>query len=937
MNNNSSKNNSKSQLVLRELKFVLILIIFSSATILVAQNKSKGIITGKVIDQTTGESIIGANVMLSGTTIGAATDIEGHYKIGSIEAGTYELVVSYISYAKTKVQNIKVKAGETVIINVTLLPESVTVGEVVVTSKAETSYENALLNQQKNASSISNGISAEQIKRSPDATSSDALKRVSGVTIVENKFVFVRGTSERYSNALLNNAPLSSSEPDKKSFAFDLLPSNLIDNTVISKSFTPDKPGDFAGGLVEVKTIDFPDKLKLYFNVSSSFTNNTTFNKFNSYSGGKYDFLGIDDGSRKIPGAIPSDLNKGYYTSEQILNFAKSFKNNWSPKTTKAPMNGGFLFSIGDGTTLFGENFGFVAALSYRNNFSINKIERNEYESDGSPRFLFKGDQSIYSTLWGGIFNFSYKLTNLHKISFKNTYSRTSDDEVAQLNGAQYSDSGTDQIQTALRFSEREVYSGLLIGEHVFPTLNGLQVEWRAYNSISKRSEPDYRRITYGKTLGEDAPYSAVLGFQVNLKNGGRFFSDLGENTKGLAADFTLPVSNFKIKYGGVFDNKHRDFSSRLFGIIVNAAGNGFTDNSLFYLPIDQIFAPENFRKNGFSIQEYLNGTNNYNADQKLNAGYVMIDFPVTLGNNELRLIGGFRYENSNQEIKSRDLSDQKNLYIQLKNTDLLPSLNFIYKLNESTNIRAAFSQTVNRPELRELAPFAYFDFYTQTSIRGNENLRRALIKNYDFRFEIYPALGEMISGSFFYKDFSDAIEQVVVSGSALGSERTFLNANKAKVYGIELEGRVSLGRYFQVLNAFSLNANYSWIKSTVDVEGSETTIARQSRPLQGQSPYVINIGLNYLNMETATSVSLLYNKIGERIVEVATAYEEDVIEVPRDVIDLTITQGIFNSFELKLAVKDLLGKNQIFKQGESVARSNSKNSSISFGISYKL
>lgn len=937
MNNMSYKTNSKFLMIIYKLKIILILVILLQTSMLIAQNKNKGIISGKVVDQTTGEIIIGANVVLSGTSIGATTDIEGYYRISGVEAGSYELVVSYVSYAKTKIPNIKVTAGETTIINVTLLPETVTVGEVVVTSKAETSYENALLSQRKKASSISDGISAEQIKRSPDVTSSDALKRVTGVSIVENKFVYVRGTSERYSNALLNNAPLSSSEPDKKSFAFDLFPSNLIDNTIINKSFTPDKPGDFAGGLVEVKTIDFPDKLKLYFNIWSSFTNNTTFKNFNTYNGGKTDFLGIDDGTRKIPDAIPPDLNKGNYSSEQILNFAKLFKNNWQPQKTYAPLNGGFLFSIGDGTTLLGENFGFVAALSYRNNFSTNKVERNEYESDGAPRFMFKGDQSTFSTIWGGIFNISYKLAELHKISFKNTYSRTSDDEVAQLNGAQYSDAGTDQIQTALRFSEREVYSGLLIGEHFFPTLNSLQVEWRAYNSISKRNEPDYRRIIYGKPLGENLPYSAILGFQVNLKNGGRFFSDLYENTRGFAADFTLPASSFKIKYGGLFDNKHRDFSSRLFGMIVNAAGNGFTDYSLYYQPIDQIFAPENFRKNGFSIQEYLNGTNNYNANQKLNAGYLMIDYPVIVRGNELRIVGGVRLENSNQEINSRDLSDQKDLFIQLKNTDLLPSLNLIYKLSEITNIRVALSQTVNRPELRELAPFAYFDFYTQTSIRGNENLRRALIKNYDFRFEIYPAPGEMLSSSFFYKDINGAIEQVIVSGSALGSERTFLNANKAKIYGLELEGRISLGKYFPIFSAVSLNANYSFIKSTVDVEGSETTIARKGRPLQGQSPYVINLGLNYSNIETATSVSLLYNKIGKRIVEVATAYVEDVIELPRDVIDLTITQGIFNSLELKLAIKDLLGKNQIFMQGERIARSNSKNSSISLGISYKL
>lgn len=913
---------------------ILLILLFLMIGILEAQ--TKGSITGKVIDKTTGEELIGANVTLLGTLYGAATDIEGKYNIIGIEAGTYEIQVSVISYAKTKIPNVVVKGGEKTFINVALEPAEISFDEVVVESKADNSYEAALLNQRKRSESISDGISAEQIKRGPDVTTSDALKRVTSVSIIDDKFVFVRGTSERYSNALLNNSILPSTEPDKKSFAFDLLPSNLLDNTIITKSFTPDKPGDFSGGLVQLNTIDFPDQLKINIGLSATYTENTSFKNFITYNGGKFDFLGIDDGTRKIPDLIPSDLAKNGYSTPQILEFAKSFNNNWATKSLKAPINSGFTISISDGTTLLGQNFGFVAAFSYKNNYSFSRIERNEYESDNSNRFSFSGNQSKYSTLWGGLLNISYKFSGHNKVSFKNTYSRTSDDEVAELIGAQYSDAGSDQIQTAIRFTERYVLSSQLTGEHLIPSFNNLSIEWRANISSSERSEPDYRRIIYSKPIGEDVPYSALLGFQVNQKNGGRFFSDLEEKTRGVGTDLTLPLENVKLKFGTSFDTKNRDFSSRLFGVIINAPGNGFTDYNLLYLPKEKIFSSENFRKNGFSIQEYLNGTNNYRADQSIISGYFMADLSVMIANNELRLIGGVRLENSDQTINSRDLSDQKDFFVQLRKTDILPSINLIYKLSNSTNIRTAFSQTVNRPELRELAPFAYFDFYTQTSIRGNENLRRAIIKNYDLRIESYPNIGGMLSASLFYKDIKDAIEQVVVTGSALGSERTFLNSNHAKVYGIELEGRISLGNYFSFLEGFSFTGNYSWIKSLVDVEGSETTIARQNRPLQGQSPYVVNVGINYSNSTTGTEISLLYNRIGERIVEVATAYEEDITELPRDIIDLTITQSI-KIFEVKLSIKDLLGKDQKFMQGNNLARLDSRNRSISLGISYKL
>ncbi|MFA3781459.1 TonB-dependent receptor domain-containing protein [Melioribacteraceae bacterium 4301-Me] len=933
--NKQTKSMIKTLLNIISLSFILSIVILLFPLKLNAQ--SKGSVSGKVVDSTTGEAVIGANVLLSGTNFGDASDIEGKYLISNVEEGTYEIAVSCIGYAKKKISNVEVKANSNTVINITLQPEAISVEEVVVTSKAENSYEAALINLQKNAVSISDGISAEQIKKSPDATSSDALRRITGVSVVDNKFVFVRGTSERYSYAMLNNVSLSSTEPDKKSFAFDLIPTNLLDNIIIDKSYSVDKPGDFGGGLVKMNTIDFPDKIKLNITLTGSYTNNTSLNNFRTYKGGKLDFLGIDDGTRSLPSHIPPDLSKGNYTPEQMLEFAKQFPNNWSTTKTKAPINGSFLISFGDGITLFGPRFGFVTALSYKNNFVKTNLERNEYEASGEPRFNYSGDQYTYSTLWGGLLNVSYKINDLNKISLKNTYSHASNDEVSQLHGAQFTDSGTEQFQSAIRFDSREVYSGQLMGEHVLPNINGLKFDWRVYNSISNKNEPDYRRVIYARELGTQNPFAAVLGFQVNLKNGGRFYSNLHEDTKGIGTDFTLPVANLKIKFGALFDKKERGFNSRLFGTIINAPGNGFTDFNLLYLPIDKIFAPENYRKNGFSIQEYLNGTNNYNASENISAFYSMFELPIKLFEKELRIIAGGRLENSQIKLNSRDLSDQKDIVVNLKNIDFLPSLNFIYKINDNTNLRLSANRTVNRPELRELAPFAYFDFYTQTSIRGNENLQRAEVQNYDLRLETFPEIGEMISASIFYKKILNAIEQVVITGSALGSERTFRNSDNAKLYGIELEGRFSLGHISNVLDNFLINGNYSWVKSSVTVKGSETTIPRDNRPLQGQSPYTINLGVTYNNQSWGTSFSLLYNRNGERIVEVATEYEEDIIEEPRNVIDIVFTQQIKHNLELKLTAKNLLGQNQIFKQGGKKARLNSKDSSISLTLSYKI
>ncbi|MGH2567831.1 MAG: carboxypeptidase-like regulatory domain-containing protein, partial [Bacteroidota bacterium] len=343
------------------------------------QTGLRGKIIGSVIDSETGDAIVGANVFLEGTTKGAASDIEGKFTINNVEPGTYTLIVSVVSYGKKRVENLTVDEEETVTLNIVMTPEIIQSEEVVVEAKALLSYEGALLTQQKKAASIGDGISAEQIKRAPDASSSDALRQVTGVSIVDDKFVFVRGTPERYSNTMLNGAAVASTEPDKKAFAFDLIPSNLIENSVITKSFTPDMPGDFAGGLVRMNTIDFPPALTVRVSMSTSYNTSSTFKPFMSYEGGGKDFLGIDDGTRALPGAFPKNLKDQPYTSNELLDYARLLRNSWGPTRGVAPLNNSFSISLGDGTTLLGQNFGFVTALTYRSAFEISEVERNEY------------------------------------------------------------------------------------------------------------------------------------------------------------------------------------------------------------------------------------------------------------------------------------------------------------------------------------------------------------------------------------------------------------------------------------------------------------------------------------------------------------------------------------------------------------------------------
>jgi len=904
-----------------------------------AQAPSSGHISGIVVDSETGSPVIGANVIIEGTYRGAAADIEGRFLIQNVEPGSYTVVVSAVSYARMLVTDVVVESGKTVTVNGILIPEAIQTEEVVVEGRAVLSYEAALLRLQHRSAQISDGISAEQIKRTPDATSSDALRRVTGLSIVDNKFVFVRGISERYSKATLNGGTLASTEPDRKAFAFDMVPANLLENTIISKSFTPDLPGDFAGGLVRMNTIDFPSDLIVTVSGSASYNSVSTFNAFNSYRGGSTDYLGVDDGIRGLPAGLPENVSSNEITPEERLAIAQQFPNSWGPVSRKAPLSSSYSISLGDGTRLLGQDFGFVTSLSYRSGFETIELERNEFESSGEPRFLYKGSQSRYSILWGGMFNFSYKLSNYHRLSIKNTYTRSADDDVTILQGPQFTDISADLIHTGLRFVSRSVYSGQLGGEHYFKGIGSLQLHWRISHSISDRNEPDYRRIIYARSFGarEDDPYYAVLGFQANLKNGGRFYSNLKDKSNAYGADFTLPVRSSQIKFGGSFEDTDRDFTSRLIGIIINARGNGFTDPHLYHLPIDSIFMAENFRQNGFSIDEYRNGGNNYTAFQSVGAAYTMIDIPFVVLNQHFRLIAGARWEESRQGVLTMNLNATEEIHIERIKVNILPSVNLVYKVTPISNLRLAYTETVNRPELREISNFMYFDFSTQTSVRGNMELRPASIKNYDIRFETFPGLDEMLSASLFYKDITDAIEQVIISGVSLNAERTFMNADNAKNYGFELEGRMSFRHIASALSDFSIRGNYAWIKSEVDIKATETTLSRRGRPLQGQSQYVINLGLSYDNPDRGTSVNILYNRFGKRVMEISTAFAGELVELPRDLIDVVITQRVLGSFDVKLTAKDILAKEQVFMQDDLKIRGNRRGSSYSLGISYKF
>ena len=924
----------------QKLKYLFIILVpimlFSNNT----YSQETGSISGKITDKSNNEELIGANVLVLSTTTGASTDIDGNYSIKNLEPGTYSIKVSYVSYKSTTVQQITVKVGQEVKIDIALEPASTELGEVVVTAEALKNTEANVLKIQKKSSNIVDGVSEELIKKNNSSNGTDILKRMTGVTISEGKYAFIRGVSDRYNNTMLNGAELPSTDPEKKSFSYDIFPASLIENVITAKTFTPDKPADFSGGLVQINTIEFPSNILFNISAGGAFDTKTTGKSFLTYGGGSKDFLGYDDGTRSLPSTI-TDLavNKTNYPGTEINQVTESFKNDWNTHSVNAPFNGSFKIDIGNKYNITDESvFGFIGSLTYSNSGETKGLEKSFYDFSGA-RYSYKGSSYNRNVNLGALLNFSYKIGELNKISFKNIFNQSADDNTTYYEGA-YRYADQNRKITSLDYVSRSLISNQLIGEHEIGWFNGFGIDWNISYSKSKRNEPDARRYVYYQDIFEPTdPYRFLMNESVDT----RYYGDLKDENLGGSLDFTLKLFTDpllpKIKFGGAYSKKDRDFDARSFGFtnVNGAANNDYArEDSVLQLPVEDIFVSENIGNKFIQVYENTKKSDSYISNQKIGAVYAMFD--ATIG-EKFRIVSGIRYENSTQEINTYDLEDQlvnvKDIY-----EDILPSVNLTYRLNDLVNIRSAFSTTLARPEFREMAPFSYFDFVANELVQGNPDLKRTLINNYDLRFELFPGANELLAISFFYKEFKNPIEQTL-QAAANEPIRSYTNADKATNYGVEIELRKSLAFISSLLDNFSFIGNASAIKSKVEI--SDNAYQQSERALQGQAPYIMNFGLYYDDFDLGLNAAINYNKVGQRIIKVGTVELGNVLEQPVDLIDFSISKSLFESFTIKFAIKDLLNQERIQIQqapapyGDKVVEREIVGKNISFSISYKL
>ncbi len=960
---------ARSMLVL-----VVAIALFAGTSTEVCAQQPEGRISGTVVDAISGDPLIGATVMVTGLGLGTMAGLDGKYLIRGVPSGEHTILVSMIGYARQSVTEIRVNPGRVTRIDVSVTEELLKADVVIVTARALENTEAALLKQRQNALTISDAISAEDISRGAQGDVASAMTRVTGASVVDGKYVYIRGLGNRYSSAQLNGTTLPNADPNSKSVQMDVFATNLLDNITTEKTFTPDKPGNFTGGSVNVKTKSLPESFTMSFSTSTKYNAQSSFKDMLSYDGGEYDFLGVDDGTRDIPLPLQdSDMEIPSITSAlrdpeqaQMLDlYSKAFADKtMTPTMKQGALGQSYSFSIGNRTTVLDRPLGLLGSVSYSRNISaydkgvsgIWKRVSRESEDLNGERFATDASGSE-ETLWGGLMNVTYQPGVSHEIGANLLYNRSGDKMARYQSGAWPSSLPGENVRyetRVLSFTEREMRSLQLRGKHVMPAWSDLEIEWTGAFIRATQDEPDLRYFTNEyqtvDALGEGVPdpdsYTIALS---NYSAPTRYFRNLTESNRDFKMDFTLPFQQWagltaRLKFGGAYLDKDHTFRERRFSFrqdnvqYRNDPGVFFSSDRTGILP-EYLQDTPGYTRFGNFITEDSDLKNNYDGDQQVIAGYAMLDLPL---GNRFKVTGGARFESTRLNVASHEVSLKPG---KLDENDWLPSLNSVYQLTDNMNVRGAFSRTLARPSFRELAPFASFLFVGDFTFVGNNELERTLIENYDLRWEWFTRPGEIYAVSFFYKDFENPIERVIVTTNG---EIQFQNVDRAMVSGIELEYRKKLDQLHPALSNFQLGGNLSLVRSQVDIAPSELAVIRaldpaaaDSRNLQGQSPYVVNIDAMYDNPETGTLFSLHYNIFGERLSEVSTGGTPNAFEQPAGVLDITGSQRIWNRVTLKFSFKNLLNpdikKVHPYNGQEFIRSLYQRGRSFSLGFSYGI
>jgi TonB-dependent receptor len=905
-------------------------------------------------DAKTGETVVGANVVIQGTSVGAPTDMDGNFTIPNVKPGTYNLTISFVTYKAHTIPDVIVEGGKISSIQVQMQEDVSELQEVVITGTRQINNDISLISAIKESKLVVSGISAQQISMSQDRDAAQVVRRVPGVTLQDNRFVVVRGLSSRYSNVLLNGVIAPSTETDVRAFSFDIVPSGLIDRMMIYKSGSAELPADFAGSVIQIDTKSVPEENFLNISLGGGYRFNTTFTERSSQQRSKTEWLGFDNGFRALPQGAPSNYSQLGFDVNKIEAESEKFQNTWAIENINVKPDMRFSADLGRNFSIGSVTINTINSLNYSNTNQYNEIEFNRYfnytdDFASEDFFNYKDDVFTNNVRLGALSNWTFCYSDKSKIEFKSLYNRIGttqttiregDNNFRQQHYRNYSS----------RYIGKEIYSGQLEGKHDL-TPDRSKISWILGYTSANRSEPDWKRLVTARQINatEETPHMVVVPSSTSASNAARFYQDLNEYNATNRLDFELKLKNptkfnesFVFKTGYWLEYKSRSFDARSIGHI---ARDGF-DPAVGNLPFDQIFDPSNVAyRGGHIISENTNVTDSYDATNVLAAGYTTINMPLS---ENIRVIAGVRVEHNIQKLETPQGPGAASVNNPV--TSILPSVNISYNINTTSLFRLAYSKTVNRPEFRELAPFSFYDFDNQADVLGNPNLTIANIQNVDLRWEKYPTPAEFLSAGVFFKHFDNPIETNIDNGTD-NPVFLFNNADKAISYGAEVEIRKSLAytSSSRFLNNTSVVFNAAYIVSQIDLVNDGTLQEKESRPMQGQSPYIINAGLFYDDTEKGIQANIQYNIFGKRIAFVGLPGQPSWWEMPRHALDLTVSKRLSHRADIRFGVSDLLNSRSYVREDANldndvteastnkIVRSTCNGQYVTLGVSLKF
>ncbi len=909
-----------------------------------------GFLRGNVLDKDAGYAAIGANVLVVETGSGVITDLDGNYSI-KLNAGTYTIKVSYTGYATQEFKDITIKAGETTILDVQLSSEAEVIDQIVVVDKAITNTDQAINTLKAKAAVPLDGLSNQSLRRIGGSKASDVIKAVTGVSVEGGKYVFVRGLGDRYTKTILNGMDIPGLDPDRNTLQMDIFPSSIIENIIVYKAFSPDLPGDFTGGIVNIDTKEFPQERT--FNISAGIGYNPDMNGNSNYltsnTEGEYDWLGFDDGSRDLKFRKDFPIPNPAQNSQSLELITRAFSSELAAKTATSPINSNLSISYGDQHPL-GEGdltLGYNAAVNYRNTTTFfEEVEYNTYQkSDDLSVFeldqerIQKGSLGSNNVLLSGLAGLALKSTN-HKVSLNLISIQNGQSSGGLFNSDVFISSAATLITDNIEYTERSINNALLKGKHSFGD-GDFEVEWKLSPTISTINDKDIKATSFRLDDGVLSIDPAEGALPVRL------WRNLEETNYTGRIDLTkkIPIGSgdnkrdSKLKGGFSYVEKTRDYEILAYEFRVR---NQSTIN--INGDPDALLQPENIWTTQTDAGTYAIGnfepTNTFNATQNILGGYLMHDVFIT---PELRAIYGLRVEQFEHFYTGTnnlgDVSFDNEKIIE--STNFLPSLNLVYELRKKMNLRVSYNRTVARPSFKEASIAQIFDAISGRTFIGNVDLEVSEVDNYDIRWELFQNSGQLFAVSGFYKSFSNPIELVAFSQAAPNSF-TPRNVGDAQILGLEVEVKQNLDFISEKLNKFSLGTNVTLVDAQVEMDQSEngefqsrTENARvgetieETRPMQGQAPYIINAYVNYVDRAKGWEGNVSYNVQGKSLFIVGIGQNPDVFQSPFNGLNLKVTKT-FGTTETDGNIQD--GKFRVSLRATNLLNANQQKVYESFG-----